>query len=80
MIGLAVARAAALAGDEVIVAEAAIAIGTGISSRYSEVLHAGMYYPTGSRRPKLVSYEPPIGTLTSTPAVGTLTITMPAWL
>jgi L-2-hydroxyglutarate oxidase LhgO len=32
------------------VAEAAAGIGTGISSRNSEVIHAGMYYPTGSRR------------------------------
>jgi L-2-hydroxyglutarate oxidase LhgO len=50
VIGLAVARAAALAGHDVIVAEAATAIGTGISSRNSEVIHAGMYYPTGSLR------------------------------
>jgi L-2-hydroxyglutarate oxidase LhgO len=50
VIGLAVARAAALAGHEVVVAEAANAIGTGISSRNSEVIHAGMYYPTGSLR------------------------------
>lgn len=50
VVGLAVARAAACAGHEVIVAEAANAIGTGISSRNSEVIHAGMYYPTGSLR------------------------------
>jgi L-2-hydroxyglutarate oxidase LhgO len=50
VIGLAVARAAARKGHEVIVAEAASGIGTGISSRNSEVIHAGMYYPTGSRR------------------------------
>jgi L-2-hydroxyglutarate oxidase LhgO len=50
VIGLATARAAALAGHDVIVAEAANAIGTGISSRNSEVIHAGMYYPTGSSR------------------------------
>jgi L-2-hydroxyglutarate oxidase LhgO len=50
VIGLATARAAALAGHEVVVAEAAKAIGTGISSRNSEVIHAGMYYPTGSSR------------------------------
>jgi len=50
VIGLAVARAAALAGHDVIVAEATGAIGTGISSRNSEVIHAGMYYPTGSLR------------------------------
>jgi L-2-hydroxyglutarate oxidase LhgO len=50
VVGLAVAREAARRGHEVIVAEAASAIGTGISSRNSEVIHAGMYYPTGSRR------------------------------
>ena len=50
VIGLAVARALALAGHEVIVAEAANAIGTGISSRNSEVIHAGLYYPSGSLR------------------------------
>jgi L-2-hydroxyglutarate oxidase LhgO len=49
-VGLAVARAAALAGHEVIVAERASAIGTGVSSRNSEVIHAGLYYPTGSKR------------------------------
>ena len=50
VIGLAVARAAALRGHDVIVAEAAAAIGTGTSSRNSEVIHAGMYYPAGSLR------------------------------
>jgi L-2-hydroxyglutarate oxidase LhgO len=50
VIGLAVARALALAGHEVIVAEATNAIGTGISSRNSEVIHAGLYYPSGSLR------------------------------
>jgi len=50
VVGLAVARALALAGHEVVVAEAANAIGTGVSSRNSEVIHAGLYYPTGSRR------------------------------
>jgi L-2-hydroxyglutarate oxidase LhgO len=53
VVGLAIARAAALRGDDVIVAEAASAIGTGISSRNSEVIHAGMYYPTGSARARL---------------------------
>jgi L-2-hydroxyglutarate oxidase LhgO len=43
MVGLAVARALAMAGHEVIVAEAAAGIGTGVSSRNSEVVHAGMY-------------------------------------
>jgi L-2-hydroxyglutarate oxidase LhgO len=50
VVGLAVARQAALAGHDVIVAEAQGGIGHGISSRNSEVVHAGMYYPTGSRR------------------------------
>ncbi len=50
VVGLAVARAAALAGHEVVVAEATSAIGTGVSSRNSEVVHAGLYYPTGSKR------------------------------
>ena len=50
VVGLAVARAAALAGPEVIVAEATRGIGNGVSSRNSEVIHAGMYYPTGSLR------------------------------
>jgi L-2-hydroxyglutarate oxidase LhgO len=50
VIGLAVARAMACRGHEVVVAEAAGAIGTGISSRNSEVIHGGMYYPTGSLR------------------------------
>jgi L-2-hydroxyglutarate oxidase LhgO len=50
VVGLAVARAAALAGHEVIVAEAASGIGNGVSSRNSEVIHAGLYYPTGSLR------------------------------
>src|SRR6266705_5917534 len=50
VVGLAVARAAALAGHEVVVAEQASSIGSGISSRNSEIIHAGMYYPTGSLR------------------------------
>ena len=50
VVGLGAARAAALKGHEVIVAEAANAIGTGTSSRNSEVIHAGLYYPTGSHR------------------------------
>jgi L-2-hydroxyglutarate oxidase LhgO len=53
VIGLSVARAAALAGHEVIVAEAENTIGTGISSRNSEVIHSGMYYPTGSLRARV---------------------------
>lgn len=48
VVGLAVARSLALAGREVIVVEAAEGIGTGTSSRNSEVIHAGIYYPKGS--------------------------------
>lgn len=50
VVGLAIARRAALSGHEVIVAEATGGIGNGVSSRNSEVIHAGMYYPTGSLR------------------------------
>ena len=48
VVGIAVARALALAGREVIVLEAAGGIGTGTSSRNSEIIHAGIYYPRGS--------------------------------
>ncbi len=48
VVGLAVARALALAGREVLVLEAAEAIGTQTSARNSEVIHAGLYYPQGS--------------------------------
>ncbi|HTW68256.1 MAG TPA: NAD(P)/FAD-dependent oxidoreductase [Acetobacteraceae bacterium] len=48
VIGLAVARALALAGREVIVLDAAGGIGTETSSRNSEVIHAGIYYPANS--------------------------------
>lgn len=48
VIGLAVARALALSGREVIVLEATSAIGTGVSSRNSGVIHAGIYYPRDS--------------------------------
>jgi L-2-hydroxyglutarate oxidase LhgO len=50
VVGLAVARAAALKGNDVIVAEMTKGIGNGVSSRNSEVIHGGMYYPTGSLR------------------------------
>src|SRR4030088_1973040 len=48
VVGLAVARALAFAGREVIVVEAAEGIGTETSSRNSEVIHAGIYYPKDS--------------------------------
>src|SRR5690625_1972196 len=48
VIGLACARALAQRGQELIILEAARAIGTETSSRNSEVIHAGIYYPAGS--------------------------------
>src|SRR5215217_5645205 len=53
VVGVAVARALALDGREVIVLEAEGAIGTGTSSRNSEVIHAGIYYPEGSLKARL---------------------------
>ena len=53
VVGLAVARALALQGREVMVLEAAASIGTGTSSRNSEVIHAGIYYPAGSLKARL---------------------------
>ncbi len=57
VVGLAVARAIALspkfAGKELLVLEAANAIGTGTSSRNSEVIHAGIYYAKDSLKAKL---------------------------
>jgi L-2-hydroxyglutarate oxidase LhgO len=57
VVGLAVARALALSprflGKELLVLEAANAIGTGTSSRNSEVIHAGIYYPQGSLKAQL---------------------------
>jgi L-2-hydroxyglutarate oxidase LhgO len=50
VVGLAIARELAMAGREVLVLEAAGQIGTETSSRNSEVIHAGIYYPTGSRK------------------------------
>jgi L-2-hydroxyglutarate oxidase LhgO len=53
VVGLAVARELAIQGQEVIVLESADAFGTGTSSRNSEVIHAGIYYPAGSLKAKL---------------------------
>jgi L-2-hydroxyglutarate oxidase LhgO len=53
VVGLAVGRALAQSGREVIVLEGADAIGTGTSSRNSEVIHAGIYYPAGSLKARL---------------------------
>jgi len=53
VVGLAVARALALTGRDVMVLEREAAIGTGTSSRNSEVIHAGIYYPAGSLKARL---------------------------
>eukprot|EP00250_Pteridium_aquilinum_P029537 c3963_g1_i1 orf=198-1475(+) len=48
VVGLAIARAMAMHGREVLVVEAAPTFGTATSSRNSEVIHAGIYYPHNS--------------------------------
>jgi len=53
VVGLAVARELALQGREVLILEAAERFGTGASSRNSEVIHAGIYYPRGSLKARL---------------------------
>jgi len=53
VVGLAVARSAALAGHDVTVAEKTGGIANGVSSRNSEVIHAGLYYPTDTLRARL---------------------------
>jgi L-2-hydroxyglutarate oxidase LhgO len=53
VVGLAIARSLALAGRDVMVLEAADAFGTETSSRNSEVIHAGIYYPRGSLKARL---------------------------
>ena len=53
VIGLAAARALAMAGREVIILERDGGIGGGVSSRNSEVIHAGIYYPPGSAKAAL---------------------------
>ena len=53
VVGLAVARQLALAGREVLILEAETRYGTQASSRNSEVIHAGLYYPTGSHKARL---------------------------
>jgi len=53
VIGLAVGRSLALSGREVMVLESENALGTGTSSRNSEVIHAGIYYPAGSLKARL---------------------------
>jgi L-2-hydroxyglutarate oxidase LhgO len=53
VVGLAVGRALALSGHEVLVLESENAIGTGTSARNSEVIHAGIYYPAGSLKARM---------------------------
>jgi L-2-hydroxyglutarate oxidase LhgO len=53
VIGLAVARALAAQGREVLILESEGAFGTGISARNSEVIHAGIHYPAGSLKARL---------------------------
>lgn len=53
VIGLAIARELALDGREVVVIEAESLVGSGISARSSEVIHAGIYYPSGSLKARM---------------------------
>ncbi len=53
VVGLAVARALALTGREVVVLEKNRGVGEETSSRNSEVIHAGLYYPRGSLKARL---------------------------
>jgi len=53
VIGLAIARELAMGGRDVLLVDAGDGIGTGISSRNSEVIHAGIYYPPGSLKARL---------------------------
>jgi L-2-hydroxyglutarate oxidase LhgO len=53
VVGLAIARTAARAGHDVTVAEITGGIANGVSSRNSEVIHAGLYYPTDTLRARL---------------------------
>jgi L-2-hydroxyglutarate oxidase LhgO len=53
VVGLAVARKMALQSREVLVLDKAATIGTGVSARNSEVIHAGLYYPQGSLKARL---------------------------
>ncbi|HWA49086.1 MAG TPA: NAD(P)/FAD-dependent oxidoreductase [Dongiaceae bacterium] len=53
VVGLACARQLAMKGVETLILEAESDIGTGVSARNSEVIHAGIYYPTGSLKARL---------------------------
>ena len=53
VVGLAIARALAQAGRETVILEKEMLIGSGVSSRNSEVIHAGIYYAGDSRKARL---------------------------
>lgn len=53
VVGLAIARQLAKAGREVLILEAEASFGTQTSARNSEVIHAGIYYPSGSLKARL---------------------------
>ncbi len=53
VVGLAVARRLAISGHETLILDSADIIGSGVSSRNSEVIHAGIYYPQDSLKAKL---------------------------
>jgi L-2-hydroxyglutarate oxidase LhgO len=53
VVGLAIARTLAMRGRNVLIVEAERMIGSGTSSRNSEVIHAGIYYPAGSLKARL---------------------------
>lgn len=53
VIGLAIARELAISGKDVLVLEHGPRYGEGISSRNSEVIHAGIYYPAESLKAEL---------------------------
>jgi L-2-hydroxyglutarate oxidase LhgO len=53
VVGLAIARALALAGRETLIVERELRVGSGISARNSEVIHAGIYYRPGSLKARL---------------------------
>jgi L-2-hydroxyglutarate oxidase LhgO len=53
VVGLAIARALARSGREVVILESEPLIGSRTSARNSEVIHAGIYYPKGSLKARL---------------------------
>jgi L-2-hydroxyglutarate oxidase LhgO len=53
VVGLAIARALAMAGRETLILEREHRFGSGVSARNSEVIHAGIYYPEGSLKARL---------------------------